>query len=302
MRLSMWSSFLVEKSAWEMVPIFAEHGWTELELSDEHAHDLLDAPDPARCGAAFRRYAEEHGIRFPQGHFYLTTRGIRRHHQGERRAADIAPAGAAEFAAAMDDMKRWIELFQALGVENGVLHIGGRELHRQGWNEERMFERRLESLSRVLDFARGGPTRICLENLPGKHRGMQSVADFSRYYQALGAKSNELGLCLDTSHARVDGLDIPGFVREACAAGFLRATHISDNMGQHDDHMLPYGAGGIQWAEVMRALRDGGYSDLFNFEIPGENRCPLPVRLAKLDYARQVGRWMLEEAGAEPEA
>ena len=45
-----------------------------------------------------------------------------------------------------------------------------------------------------------------------------------------------------------------------------------------------------------RALREVGYAGLLNFEIPGENRCPLPVRMAKLDYFAAVIPHLLGEA------
>ncbi len=292
MRISMWTSYLIEWTPHDMVRTMAEHGWRTLELSDEHGHDLLDAGDPEATGRAFRRFAADHGVSFPQGHFYLATRGIRPHQRTGRQVADIAPADDVEFARAMDDMKRWVTLFQALGVEAGVLHIGG-GLQKAGWSIERTFARRVQALAAIAEFAKGGPTRICLENLPGPYSGMRTPADYRELARAAG--SSNAGICLDTSHAKIDGLDIPEFIRDAGAD--LHALHISDNLGSHDDHMLPYGRGVIDWGPVMCALREVSYTGLFNFETPGENRCPAPVRLAKLDYARQLARWMVDEAG-----
>jgi len=47
----------------------------------------------------------------------------------------------------------------------------------------------------------------------------------------------------------------------------------------------------------MKALREVGYRGLFNFEVPGENRCPPPVRLAKLDYALALANYMIAHDG-----
>lgn len=298
MRISMWTSYLIEQTPRDMVDTLAAHGWQTLELSDEHGHDLLDQGDPEKTGQSFRKFAADHGVSFPQGHFYLATRGIRPHQRQGRRVADIAPGDDAEFARAMDDMKRWVSLFQGLGIEAGVLHIGGGTLHDKGWSVDRVFARRVQALSTIAEFAKGGPTRICLENLPGPHSGMRVPADFRSLVQASGI--DNAGICLDTSHANIDKLDIPEFIRDAGAD--LCALHISDNLGAHDDHMLPYGRGVIAWGPIMAALREVSYDGLFNFETPGENRCPMPVRLAKLDYARRLARWMVDKDGMDAAA
>jgi sugar phosphate isomerase/epimerase len=292
MRASMWTSYLIEWAPRDMVTCFAENGWSTLELSDEHGHDLLKEGPPLKVGDAFRRFAGEHGVSFPQGHFYLCTRGIRPEDRAGRRIADIAPPGDAEFEAAMADMTRWIDLFNALGVTAGVLHLGGGQLAAAGWPADRVFARRLQALERVLDYAKGGPTTLCLENLsPGS--GVCDSADFDRIFTACGSK--RLGICLDTGHANLAGVDSAAFVRHAGSR--LKALHVADNLGQQDNHMLPYGAGTVPWPGVLSALREIGYDGLFNFEVPGENRCPAGVRLRKLAYARELAECMIASDG-----
>lgn len=294
MRASMWTSYLAEWSPEEMVQAMAGSGWHTCELSDEHGHDLLKRGDPAGVGETFRAFAEDHGVRFPQGHFYLCTKGIRPEDLEGRKVADIAPADDSEFESAMEDMRRWIDLFNGLGVEAGVLHIGGGALARAGWSEELIFERRCEALQRVADYATGGCTTICLENL-GPGSGVLTAGEILRLIRASGA--DNVAACLDTGHAHMNGIDCPAFIRQS--ASQLKALHIADNLGTNDDHMLPYGRGTVPWTEVMRALRQVGYHGLFNFEVPGENKCPPPVRLTKLRYARELAEWMIDHDGVE---
>lgn len=287
---SMWTSYLIEWLPDEMVREFGRHGWQTCELSDEHGHDLLKQGDPAVVGARFRAFAADHGLSFPQGHFYLCTKGYRPEDKPGRKVADIAPADDGDFAQAQADMRRWIDLFNALGVEAGVLHLGGGSLAAAGWSPERIFARRCEALSRLADYARGGCTRLCLENL-GAGSGVGNLDDFERILGAVNAP--HVAICLDTGHANLNGVDSAEFIRRAGPR--LRALHIADNLGQHDDHLLPYGRGTVRWAEVMRALREVQYQGLFNFEVPGENHCPRPVRLAKLDYAQALAGHMLAQ-------
>ena len=65
------------------------------------------------------------------------------------------------------------------------------------------------------------------------------------------------------------------------------------------ENMLPYPA---LDAETREALDQIGYDGLFNYEVPGESRhfpggdhqlLPLPVRLAKLEYAKRLAEAML---------
>jgi sugar phosphate isomerase/epimerase len=289
----MWTSYLVEWLPEEMVQEFSRHGWRTCELSDEHGHDLLKLGDPAQVGSRFRVFAADLGVSFPQGHFYLCTKGVRAEDKAGRRVADIAPAGEAEFAQAQEDMKRWIDLFAALGVTAGVLHLGGWELADAGWSPERIFARRCEAVSRLAEVARDSGTTICLENL-GPGSGAHTSDDFDRMLAAVNAPN--LAICLDTGHANITGVDSADFVRRAGAR--LKALHIADNLGHGDDHMLPYGRGTVRWPEVLRALGEIRYSGLFNFEVPGENHCPVPVRMAKLDYALRLAQEMIAESVA----
>jgi len=294
---SMWSFYLKEWLPRDMARCFAEHGWQTLELGEEHAHDLLKEGDPTQVGDAFRRYAAGFNVSFPQAHFIMDTRGYRPEDASGKRKFDLAPADDAEFDAGMDVMKRWIDLFNALGVRCGVLHAGGVGLAASvGWDAARIFERRVKALERIAEYAKGGTTLICLENYGNRSAvGVQTAADLSGIIRAVN--SEQLKICLDTGHANLVGVDSAAFIREA--GPLLKALHIADNLGQHDNHMLPCGAGTVPWPDVLKALRAVEYDGLFNFEVPGESKnCPLPARLAKLDYAKTLARCMIGEIQA----
>ncbi len=275
----------------DMVRCFRKHGWHTLELGEEHAHDLLKEGDALKVGDAFRRFALEHNVAFPQAHFIMDTTGFRPEDAPLRRKFDLAPADQSDFERAMETMRRWIDLFNALDVRAGVLHVGGIPLIEAGWEPERIFARRAEAIQRVSKMAEGGPTVICLENYGAQSgAGAQTAADLLALIKAAGGK--QLGLCLDTGHALLAGVDSAGFIRQAGTA--LQALHIADNRGQKDDHLLPYGYGQAPWPTIMEALRETGYEGLFNFEVPGESRCPLAIRLAKLDYALNLAHLMID--------
>jgi sugar phosphate isomerase/epimerase len=267
-----------------MVQCFAGHGWRTLELHDIHGYSLLKGADPEQAGLAFRTFAADHGVSFPQGHLYVARRDLE---IGQTVWFDIAPADDAEFVRAMDEINRWIDFFGALGVKVGVLHPGGSTLGRLGWSQERILARRVEALRSIAEYAKDGPTVVCLENL--SDFGIPTAAGLLRVISKV--PGDRLGICLDTGHVHLSGASIPAFIAQA--GDRLKALHIGDNGGQTDDHLLPYGYGTIEWPPVLQALRANGYSGPFNLEIPGENRCPEPIRMAKLTYALELAERMI---------
>ena len=295
MRISMWTSYLAELSPEDMVTTFAEHGWRCLEMSDEHGNALLGRQNPPKAARDLCALAADHGVAFPQGHYMLTWGDYERIPTRDMRPADIAAPDPADFHDHMDRMKRWVDLFNALDVRAGVLHAGGGLATKAGWEPERVFDRQVEALGTIAKYAAGGPTTICLENTGS----MPDVASAVRLIDAVGA--NNVAICLDTGHLNLVKGDCAAFVREA--GDRLLALHIADNLGTNDDHMLPYGRGTVAWTPFMRALREIDYPGLFNYEVPGESRCcPMPVRLAKLDYARRLAEWMVAHDGVDADA
>jgi len=270
MRVSVWSNYRGGLGPEKMVRTFVERGWQCTELASEQAKAVLERGDPAKAGTEFKRFADDLGFSFPQGHLELH--------------ADIAqPEGSAERREVVDNLKRWLDLFAALDVKAGVLHPGGERLWELGWSREDTVKLGAEVLHELLEYISGGPTKICLEN-SWHYEDMMHLVDT--------IASPDLCVCLDTGHLHLSGQHWSDFIK--WAGKRLKALHIADNLGKDDDHMLPYGKGTIRWDGFADALREVGYDGLFNFEIPGESQAPLNVRLAKLNYIRELARLMLE--------
>jgi sugar phosphate isomerase/epimerase len=274
MRISMWSNYLTGISPEEMVEIMLGSGWNCTELSDEHAKVLLKRANAAKAGKEFKVFCDDHGFSILQGHLFLTL--------------NIAPPDPVQRIAAIDELKRWFELFSVLGIKAGVLHPGGADWP-EGTEPERIKEARMSSMETINSCVDGTPLAVCLENMPRCFIGhsadelLEMIAPFS---------TDNFGICLDTGHLNLVQGDPVEFIRTA--GDNLKALHIADNMGVKDDHILPYSGGTVPWEEVLTALREINYQGLFNFEVPGEKR-PEPIRLDKLDYARKLALWMIRD-------
>jgi sugar phosphate isomerase/epimerase len=272
MRYGVWTNYLRNTSPEEAVVAFAEKGWNDLELSTEHGGALLAREgDPFEVGAAFRAFADSKGVRFPQGHLWL--------------GADIAGEEQGE---TVEELKRWLDLYCAIGIKACVLHAGGNRMRDNGHSEQEIDEANIKALKSLCAHIAGRDVYICLENV---NKAYRRAADLRRLIDAV--ESPQLKICLDTGHLNINGGNPCEFIREA--GPLLKALHIDDNEGKADQHMLPYGKGTVQWDELCRGLAalDEPYDGLFNFEIPGESGAPFEILMAKLDYARKIAEYML---------
>lgn len=277
MKVGVWSNYFFELSPEEMVKAFSKKGWHNLELSDEHGVELLSRGNPALTGKNFKSFAEGHGVVFPQGHLWLR--------------CDIASIKQEEV---IDRLKGWLDLFMAVGVHAAVLHPGGREMISEGYPLEKIEEARLHALQELTGYIKGSDMIICLENMLTNNPDCESLCGI---VEKIGDKN--LGICLDTGHLNKTGGNQGDFIRRAGKK--LKALHIADNEGAYDQHLMPFGRGTVRWDEVMEALKEVNYNGLFNYEIPGETKnCPMPVRLAKLDYLKEISTFMLDGIKDKP--
>ena len=160
-------------------------------------------------------------------------------------------------------------------------------MHERGSSPAEIQEVRVRVLNTLTDHLRGTDMVLCLENMADM-QDAQPLLDLIR-----AAGGSHLGICLDTGHLNLAaGGDQATFVRQA--GPHLKALHIADNEGKTDQHMMPYGRGTVDWSGLLAELKRASCRALFNLEIPGENRCPMPVRLAKLDYLKAVLQMMLD--------
>lgn len=261
---SIWSSFDIDLSPEDMVLAMEDRGLTVCELSDEHAAELLKRPgDPYDTGKTFRDFAASHGLSFPQGHLWLRVRLC---------DSNTDSVGI---------LKNWLKLFAGIGIKNAVLHCDAKSFP-EGTPINEIYEANAQKLRPLAKTAEELGIRICLENLSTTFQSAKSLLEVINR-----VNSPALGICLDTGHLNISGVSSQKeFILNA--GDRLHALHIADNEGQADQHMMPFGRGTVDFADVMAGLKEIGYSDLFNYEIPGERNLPPPLRKAKAAYLQEV--------------
>jgi sugar phosphate isomerase/epimerase len=71
------------------------------------------------------------------------------------------------------------------------------------------------------------------------------------------------GICLDTGHGFLAG-DLADAIE--LVSGELVATHVHDNRGRNDDHLVPFD-GNIDWPTALMSFRKVGYEGNLTFEV-----------------------------------
>lgn len=142
---------------------------------------------------------------------------------------------------AVDEIKWALELAERIPFRYLVLHIGrGREPL-----DPRYQDAAFNSLEYLVVFAKQRDVTIALENTPGELASPEALVDFIRQ-----TRLNDLRLCFDVGHAHIgEGID-SAFERMRQR---VVTTHIHDNGGDRDDHLIPFD-GSIDWEAALSKL------------------------------------------------
>lgn len=109
--------------------------------------------------------------------------------------------------------------------------------------------------------------------------------------------TDNVGICWDFGHAQLMGLD----QREALRymGKRLKATHVADNSGYNDDHIMPF-QGTVDWRKILPVLSEIGYEGDLTFEIHNStSRLPDNLLDETALLAEKVGRYLLDLANGK---
>lgn len=133
---------------------------------------------------------------------------------------------------------------------------------------------------------------IALENLTDR-RHIRSYFSLPEELAELIDTMNHplVGACWDTGHGHRQSVSQTAGI--GTLGSRLKATHIQDNDGVSDQHILPY-QGTINWNEVVLALKSVGYEGDFTYETHNSIRnLPDAVRDSGLQYAHDLGSYII---------
>ncbi len=158
--------------------------------------------------------------------------------------------------AAVEKTIQALRAFRPLGARVAVVHPSapGRA------GDEDTCEALEGSIEQLLPLAEETDAVLALENIPSALGRAEPLADFvSRIDHP------RLRICIDTGHALITEGDKTKRAVERLAP-FCAATHLHDNDGRSDAHLIP-GEGAFEWASLFTTLDAVGYAGSLALEL-----------------------------------
>jgi sugar phosphate isomerase/epimerase len=229
----------------------AAQGFEAVEVFATRTHfDYHDRPTVA----ALQEWLEETGLRLHSMHAPISP-SLRDGVWGP--PLSIAARDGGRRAEAVREIQTALRVAESLPVPFMVVHLGVPAAQQP--SEDNARDAVLRSLEEVQAAAAPLNVRLAIEVIPNE---LSSAAAIVRLLE------DELdlaraGICLDFGHAYLMG-DVVDAIE--VASGHLITTHVHDNGGRTDDHLVPY-EGRIDWDPALMALLKVGYEGTLILEL-----------------------------------
>ena len=261
----------------------AAHGFDAVEVFALRSHfDYRDR----RAAVALAEWLDDTRLRLHSMHA-----PIARRYAGSGKWEDglsIASADESRRKAAVDEALATLEVAAAVPYSVLVQHCGVPVPYAAaGDNSTGALLRSLEEISAV---AKQFGVRVAVEVIPNELSTPSALVDLLESE----IDASALGICMDVGHARMMG-DVVDAI-ETCS-GHIITTHLHDNRGRSDDHLVP-GKGVIDWDAATLAFQKVGYDGVWMFELAvAADRKPVLEQAAKarekLESLLHIGDEML---------
>jgi sugar phosphate isomerase/epimerase len=255
----------------------AAHGFELVEVFATRSH--FDYHNPAAV-ADLQQWLAEAGLELRSVHAPVAERFVGGRWSGTLSLASADPDARTR---AVGEAERALHIARRIAVPVLVAHLGiPRSQPRDpelGAQDTRAAARR--SIEELMRLAQPLGVRVAIEVLPNELSRAGSLVHFVEEDVKLEDLSAEAAICLDFGHAHMDG-DVVDAIETV--SEHLIATHVHDNGGRSDDHLLPFD-GTIDWPAALTAVQKIGYDGAFMLEINA--RGTTRETLAKARQVRQ---------------
>jgi sugar phosphate isomerase/epimerase len=230
----------------------AAHGFEAIELFATRSH--FDYHDD-RAIAALGEWLADTRLELHSVHAPIF--------EGLRRGQWVGPLSNAtgdekRRAAAVAETRAALEVARRLPYRFLVVHLGIPSAAPQAAGDNQPDAAR-RSLEEIVALAAGVGVQVAVEVIPNPLSGPETLVHLiEEQFEGL-----DVGICLDYGHAHLMG-DLGEAIETI--SGHLWTTHVHDNHGREDEHLVPFG-GTINWDAAMMATQKIGYDGPLMLEV-----------------------------------
>lgn len=229
----------------------ARYGFDAIELFATRSH--FDYHDPAAV-AALAQWLNETGVRLNSIHAPISASLV----NGTWGAVySNASADNVRRQAAVREAEAALQIARQIPVDVLVVHLGTPSATGEpGGNNRAAAARSAEEICRLAEPL---GVRVAFEVIPNELSTPPALVTLIEH----DLDARHAGICLDFGHA-----NLLGEVADAVeiAAEHLIATHVHDNRGREDEHLVPY-LGAINWDTALVTMQKIGYDGTYVLEL-----------------------------------
>ena len=159
---------------------------------------------------------------------------------------------------ALQEAAAAIALARHIPYRHLVVHLGTPTTERVAPNDNQP-ELARRTVEELFEKASRENVRLALEVIPNALSSPEALVHLIEEE----LDGIDVGICLDYGHAHLMG-DLGEAIETV--SGHLLTTHVHDNGGTRDDHLVPYG-GSIDWDVAMMETQKIGYDGTLMFEV-----------------------------------
>jgi sugar phosphate isomerase/epimerase len=181
---------------------------------------------------------------------------------------NIAAVEKRDRIAAMDEIKRAIEVAEHAPFQSLVQHVGVGGETASG----QKMEAAMTSLEHLRAFAKPLGVQVVVENIPNELSTPEGLVQLLH-----AGRFTDIGVCFDVGHAHM----APGIPQAfETLKELIRTTHVHDNHGERDEHLWP-GSGTIDWKRTVELLRGAPQVPALVLEIEGVQAETVSAKMAE---------------------
>ncbi len=230
----------------------AAHGFDAVEVFATRSH--FDYHDAAAI-RSLKDWLGEAGLALHSVHAPITDAFA--NGRGQRNFSTACRDSNAR-KATLREMDAALNIAAIVPFSHFVVHLGVPDAWQPG-SDDNHRDAAIRSVEEIHAMAERAGVKVALEVMGNN---LSTAPDLIEILERT-FEGADLGICMDVGHAHILG-DTADAIETT--SEYLVTTHIHDNRGQSDDHLVPF-QGSIDWAATIMALEKIGYDGVLMYEV-----------------------------------